>query len=188
MILIVGLGNPGKKFFQTRHNIGFLFLDYLKKFGSFPSWRKSEKLEAKISKGKLFKKDVLLAKPQTFINNSGEAILKIKKFYKLLDENIWVVHDDIGLEVGRIKISKEKGAGGHKGVQSIINSLETKNFVRFRIGIRPRKKIKNLKNFVLEKFTKEERRALNRAKRKFILAIELALKENLEKVMTEINK
>lgn len=188
MIAIIGLGNPGKKFLQTRHNLGFIFLDSLKRLGEFSSWQSLEKFEAKISEGRLFGQKVLLVKPQTFMNNSGKAVLKIKELYNLSDENIWVVHDDIHLELGRIKISRDKSAGGHKGIESIIQSLKTKSFVRFRIGIGPKRKIKDLKKFVLGRFSRKEKEILAQTKKNFFVAIQLALKDNIEKAMTEINK
>jgi len=202
MIIIIGLGNPGRKFFGTRHNLGFAFLNYLKNLGDFDEWQSKDLFRAKIAKGKLFGKAVILAKPQTFMNNSGEAVLKLFKFYKVLPENIWVVHDDIDLDLGKIKIVKGKGSAGHKGVESIIKSLGTKDFVRFRIGIKPLKiserqvvnskrqtvNSKKLEKFVLQKFSKEEKKILANTKKNFGLAIETALKENFQKAMTEFNK
>jgi PTH1 family peptidyl-tRNA hydrolase len=190
MVFIVGLGNPGKIFYGTRHNIGFAYLDRLKKAGNFSKWENEKVFEAKVSKGKLFGKPVFLVKPQTFMNNSGRAVLKLAKFYKALPENIWVVHDDIDLNLGRIKIVKGKSSGGHKGVKSIIKSLKTKDFIRFRIGIgrMQKKKEKRLGKFVLEKFSQNEKKIMRKVFEKLDKAVEIALKEGVQKAMTEFNK
>ncbi len=139
MILIAGLGNPGKKYKKTRHNIGFGVIDELNK--------------------KSFQKDVILFKPQTFMNNSGQAVSK--KMSKLNPEKLIVVHDDIDLPLGTIRISKNKSSAGHKGVQSIIDQLGTQQFTRIRIGIQPSdKKPQNTDKFVLEKFSKQEKKII----------------------------
>jgi len=195
MILIVGLGNPKRRFILTRHNVGFLFIDHLKKLGRFGPWKISKLLEVKFSKGKLFQKTVLLVKPLTFMNSSGRAVLKIARHYKIPKENIWIVHDDIDIEIGRIKISKGKSSGGHKGVESVIESLGSKDFVRFRIGIAPlseseKLKIKNekLEKFVLEKFSKKEIEVLKNVFKVGARAVEVLLKDGVEKAMSEFNK
>ena len=136
MILIVGLGNPGRKYENTRHNIGSRAIAELKVFN----------LE-----------NVILAKPSTFMNESGKAVKKLINNYQLTISNLIVIHDDIDLPLGKIRIVKNRGAAGHKGVESIIRELKTKNFVRFRIGIKNQElRIKNTEGFVLERFNKEE--------------------------------
>lgn len=189
MVLIIGLGNPGKKFLNTRHNIGFQFLDYLHTLGDFSWWEEKKRFKSLVAKGVLFGKPVILVKPQTFMNNSGEAVLKLVKNYKVRISNIWVVHDDIDLPLGSLKIVKNRGAAGHKGVQSIIDNLKTKNFVRFRVGIKPLKKIKiDKKDFVLKNFNSQEKRILENVKENFARACELALQKNIQRAMTEFNK
>jgi len=190
MILLIGLGNPGEKFVNTRHNLGFDFLDYLYKLGNFSPWQEKKRLQSIISRGLLFDKEVVLAKPQTFMNNSGEAVVKLLRFYKLPLSCIWVVHDDIDLLLGSFKIVKNRGAAGHNGVKSIIQSLNNKNFVRFRIGIKPKKFPKNYnrKVFVLEKFTKKEQKVLEKVKKDFAKATKMALQNDIQKAMTEFNK
>lgn len=182
MILIIGLGNPGKKYENTRHNVGFRVIDELEK--------------------RKLPKKVMLLKPLTFMNESGKAVKKI--FLNLKSEilNLFVVHDDIDLPLGKIRISKNRGAGGHKGVESIINELKTKNFVRFRIGIKPvSNKIPGLhpgihlgatpvfstENFVLKKFSKNEEKILKEVIAKTVEAIEFGLKEGIEKAMNKYN-
>lgn len=140
MIVIVGLGNPGKKYEKTRHNIGSRVIDELKSLG----------LE-----------NVVLAKPTTFMNESGKAVKKLITNYKLQTINLWIIHDDIDLPLGEFKISFGRGSAGHKGVQSIINELGTKDFNRIRIGICPKSgKPENVEKFVLQKFSKEEEKIL----------------------------
>lgn len=146
MILIIGLGNPGKKFQKTRHNVGFQVIDKL---------------------AKIKRKGWILAKPQTFMNQSGKAVKKLIKTYcpnqamAKLSELLWVIHDDIDIPLGEFKISFGRGSAGHKGVQSIINELGTKDFWRLRIGISPKSgKPQNVEKFVLQSFTKEEKKIL----------------------------
>jgi len=168
MILIVGLGNPGKKYAKTRHNIGFRVVDELKSLNL---------------------KRVILVKPKTFMNLSGKAVKSLMTKYKVPPLNLWVIHDDIDLPLGKIRISVGRGAAGHKGVESIIKELGTKNFVRFRIGICPKAgKPKNIEKFVLQKFNKEEEKIVKEVIKKTAKAIEFSLKAGLEKAMSKYNK
>lgn len=139
MVLIVGLGNPGRKYKKTRHNIGFKVIDALKR--------------------EIFNKDVVLLKPQTFMNQSGKAVKILTSKYKIPATNMIVVHDDIDLPLGTIRVSKDVSSAGHKGVQSIIDELGTQDFTRVRIGIKPRHKV-DTEKFVLEKFTKQEEKQI----------------------------
>jgi PTH1 family peptidyl-tRNA hydrolase len=140
MILIAGLGNPKKEYERTRHNIGFRVIDELAK--DKPN-------------------DVVLIKPQTFMNNSGEAVNEAVNFYKIKPADLWIVHDDVDLPMGEFKISKNRGSAGHKGVESIIKKLGTKDFNRVRIGICPlRGKPEAVEKFVLQNFTKTEEKTI----------------------------
>lgn len=168
MFLIVGLGNPGKKFEKTRHNTGSRVIDELKSLNL---------------------KNVILAKPTTFMNDSGKAVKKLIKNLKLKIKNLILVHDDLDIPLGKIRIVKNRGAAGHKGVESIIRELKTKDFVRFRIGIRNKELgIRNVDKFVLERFSKEEEENVKKAIKKTTEAIEFSLKEGLEKTMSKYNK
>lgn len=134
MWLIIGLGNPGKTYQNTKHNLGFLIVDKLQKeLGS--AWKKNTKLQSELTSGKIAGGKIILAKPQTYMNLSGQAVQKIAHFYKIKPENILVIHDDFDLELGRFKISIGASAAGHNGVASIIKELKTKDFIRIRIGI-----------------------------------------------------
>lgn len=189
MILIIGLGNPGKKFRNTRHNVGFLVLDQLKRGKNFSRWKQSKKFQAKISQGKIGRQKIILAKPQTFMNSSGKSVKILTAYYKLQTINLIVVHDDLDISLGQIKISKKKGAAGHKGAQSIIDELKTKDFIRFRIGIKNQEsEIKNVKRFVLKKFTKKEKQILQKIKKRACQALKTAIEQGVEAVMTKYNE
>jgi len=192
MILIVGLGNPGKKYEKTRHNLGFTIVESLKlKVESFSDWKYEKKFLTEISQGKISSQRVILTKPQTFMNNSGKSVKKLIKNYKLKIKNLIVIHDDIDLPLDKIRISKGRGSAGHKGVESIIKEIGTKNFVRFRIGIKPQRtenKEQKTEKFVLEKFNKEGEKTVKEVIKKTAKAIEFALKEGVEKTMSKFNK
>ncbi len=188
MILIVGLGNPGKKFEKTRHNIGFRAIDEFSGKNNFPDFKSSKKFLAEISEGQIAGQKVILSKPQTFMNESGKSVKILNTKYKIPDTNLFVVHDDIDLPLGKIRISIGRSSAGHKGVQSIIKELKTKGFVRFRIGIKPQEKERKTERFVLEKFKKDEEKFLKEAIKKTIDAIEMTIMEGVEKAMNEYNK
>lgn len=164
MKLIIGLGNPGEKYQETRHNLGWLAIDDLRKgsWGTFSPWKKTAKVRGEISQSE--DKKLLLLKPDTFVNESGRAAAAALAFYKLPPENLIVVHDDLDLPVGTFKIQTGRGAAGHHGVESIINSLGAKNFTRLRLGIKPlTPAAAGGKDFVLGKFSKEENALLKEA-------------------------
>lgn len=189
MIIIVGLGNPGKKFKETWHNVGFLAVDELSRKNDFPDWQESKNNNCLYTKKEIAGKETELIKPLIFMNNSGSVVRSIAKKHNLRSEDIFVVHDDIDLALGKIRIVKNRGSAGHKGVASIIKELGTKNFVRFRIGIRPLeiKKVKDLKAFVLQKLSKKDKKIFEEVAEKAGNVIEISLLTGLEKAMQEIN-
>jgi len=194
MTIIVGLGNPGKKFQKTRHNIGFRAIEeFAQKNGdtsNFSDFKFSKKFNSLISKGVFNKKKIVLAKPQTFMNESGKAVKKLIFNFQFSIFNLFVVHDDLDLELGKIKIIKNRGAAGHKGVQSIIDQLGTKDFIRFRIGIKPKPYTltsKTLNRFVLQKFNKGEEKIVKKVIKKTVEAIGFSLREGLEEAMNKFN-
>ncbi|OGN01436.1 MAG: aminoacyl-tRNA hydrolase [Candidatus Yanofskybacteria bacterium RIFCSPLOWO2_02_FULL_43_10] len=169
--LIIGLGNPDEEYQNTRHNVGFMFLDYLAKKIDANDFAEDKKHNAMISKSKIEKTSVILAKPLSYVNKSGDVVLKLIKNYKLKIENLVVVHDDLDIEFGSFKNSFEKNSGGHKGVESIIKALKTNKFYRLRIGTSVRALLKAreqsdkkrddfVMDFVLSKFTKMEHEKL----------------------------
>ena len=191
MKIIIGLGNPGRKYKLTRHNLGQSVLSRWQKKLGFPGFKVKKKIGVQLSEGKLGKGKMILALLKTYMNSSGKAVSSLKKYYKSRVNNIIIIHDDIDLPLGKIRISKGKGAAGHKGVQSIIDELGTKNFIRFRIGIKPKGytiSSKNLDKFVLKEFTKKEKEVITEATKQCMVALELTLKEGLEKAMSQFNK
>ena len=166
MKLIVGLGNPGFKYAQTKHNVGFIVLDQALKLNkmSFSEFKLKKKFNALISEGTLDEEKTMLVKPQTYMNKSGESINALINFYKLNPKkDILIIYDDIDLPIGEIRTTG-KSAAGHKGMQSIIDIMGTNEIQRIRIGIRPpaeRPKIPTDK-FVLQNFTKEEKRTVSK--------------------------
>jgi PTH1 family peptidyl-tRNA hydrolase len=189
MILVVGLGNPGQKFEKTRHNLGFWVLDEFVREYNFPGFKFSKKFNSEISEGFLNEEKIILAKPQTFMNNSGKAVKKLIENWKIKSEKLFVIHDDIDLNLGEIKVVKNRGAAGHKGVKSIIDALGTKNFIRVRIGIENQEsRIGNIEKFVLKKFNRDEKKVVDKVIKEAIEAIAMILKDGLEKAMSEHNK
>jgi PTH1 family peptidyl-tRNA hydrolase len=193
----MGLGNPGKKYERNRHNYGFLALDHIHElFKISDEWTLDKKSNALISKGELDGQQVILVKPQTFMNLSGSAVATLANFYKINLEDIWLIHDDFDLPLGVIRISKNSSNGGHKGVKSIIDALGTKDFLRFRLGIHPIgktflsvifKKLTSIEKFVLKNFDKEEIKMAQEAIQRTGQAIKTALKENPEQAMNQFN-
>jgi len=160
MIIVVGLGNPGKKYSNSRHNAGWMVLDTLT--GKI-DWKDNEKAQAFVYATELENKEVELLKPNTFMNNSGIAVAyALKKHPK---SRLIVVHDDKDIPLGEIRVQHDRSAAGHNGVKSIIEHIGTQNFTRVRIGIAPSnpQSIEDTADFVLDKFTKEEKDVLNPA-------------------------
>ena len=193
MILIVGLGNPEKKFEETWHNSGQKVLNFIcqkwQKDYSFSDWEKIKKIENEISKGKIKEELIILAKPLNFMNLSGKSVKKLLFYYKKSVKSLIIIHDDLDLPFGKIKIVKNRGAAGHKGVQSIIFELKSKNFIRFRIGIKPgNQKPKNPEKFVLQKLNKKEYEKIQEVVKITTKALETTIQEGLEKAMNQFNQ
>ena len=151
--VIVGLGNPGEKYEESVHNTGFRVLSKIQKEEGFAEFEKDKGLNALITKGKIGEKEIVLLFPLTFMNNSGRAVKEAFKRFVDSPKKIIIIHDDTDIPLGVLKISLLKGSAGHKGVESIINHLKTKEFIRFRVGVK-RKDEKAL-NLVLKKAAKE---------------------------------
>lgn len=186
--LIVGLGNPGEKFKKTRHNVGFMFLDELRKENDFPDFKIDKKSNSLISESEISNGKIRLVKPQSFMNMSGAVIEKITANYRLQSAKLIVVHDDIDLPLGKIKISKNKNSAGHKGIESIISRLKTKNFTRIRIGIQPEGgKSRQTKGFVVQNFNQKEKKDLKRILKKSLEILTAIIEKGEEKAMNEFN-
>lgn len=183
MIIIVGLGNPGEQFEKTRHNVGFMVVDFFAKKNNFPDFELEKKYDALTSK----KGKVLLAKPQTFMNKSGLAVKQIQHLTPKT-QNLIVIHDDIDLPLGKIKIVKNRGSAGHKGVESIIRAVGNKNLARIRVGTAPLKgKAKSPESFVIKNFTEEDQKIITKTIKKIADALDVYIAEGLEKAMNEYN-
>lgn len=153
MKLIVGLGNPGEKYTRTRHNVGFMVMDAIaSQIGG--NFSHDEKFESQMSEVEIANDKIKLVKPQTFMNESGRAVSKIKSFWKIADEDIIIIHDDVDLEFGKIRIQKGGSSAGHKGVQSIIDAIG-EDFWRVRIGVGKSEEIAT-DAWVLQNFQDEE--------------------------------
>ena len=176
-MLLVGLGNLGEKYRFTRHNIGFMVVDEFARKNGFPEFTLNKKSNSLVSEAMFSGQKTVLAKPQTFMNDSGFAVKSLYTKYKIQDTRyIVVIHDDIDLPLGTIKVSTNRGSAGHKGVESIIDALGTKNFTRIRVGIQPAAvKPENVESFVLEKFAKEEQKTLELAVQNALEALETTL-------------
>lgn len=160
MKLIIGLGNPGGNYANTRHNIGFMALDAIASALKTTDYKLQNSFNAEMSEGLLNGEKVILAKPQTFMNESGSAAKAIIDYYKIPIEHITVIHDDLDIRLGEYKIAQDRSSAGHKGVQSIIDTLGTKDFKRIRIGIGIEDKKIPTEDFVLQNFEKEEMRII----------------------------
>ena len=150
MKLVVGLGNPGRKYKNTKHNVGFMCLDFYAKKNNL-----TFKKENKFSGESLKIGDTVLLKPHTFMNLSGESIHKLMSFYDVQIENVIIVYDDLSLPLGKIRLREKGSPGGHNGIKSIVQHLHTNEFKRIKVGIDSNPLIET-KNYVLSKFSKEE--------------------------------
>ncbi len=190
MKLIVGLGNPGKKYDQAWHNAGFMAIDQIQldQPDEFLKFKNSLKFKAQICEGNNPEEKIILAKPQTFMNRSGQAVKALVKFYKIKPQDLFVIHDDIDLPLGKIRISQNASAAGHKGVQSIIDELGTQEFIRFRLGIKQEQKIQiPAEKYVLQKIDKESKLIIDEVIKKILIALEIALAEGATEAMNEFN-
>ncbi|MEW9122669.1 MAG: aminoacyl-tRNA hydrolase [Thermotaleaceae bacterium] len=185
MHVIVGLGNPGRQYAGTRHNVGFEAIDYLGEKNNILI--NKIKFKSLIGEGFIENQKVLLVKPQTYMNLSGHSLLEIVSFYKLDSEQILVIYDDIDIEVGKLRIRTKGSAGTHNGMRSIIYEIQSHDFPRVRIGIgKPRGG--NLADYVLGRFPKEERELIDIVVKDAAEAVELYLKEGIDRAMNQYNK
>lgn len=161
MKLLIGLGNPGKEYEITRHNIGFMVVDHLQQAWGFSDFKEEKKFFADISEGVFHEEKILLVKPNTYMNLSGKSIIALLNFYKLSSEDMIVIQDDLDIDFGNIRIKTDSSAGGHNGIKSIIQSLGSQVFQRVKIGIsNTRRGRVPAEAFVLEKFSAEEQKSL----------------------------
>ena len=192
MLILVGLGNPGIKYKNNRHNVGQLFIDFIAPL-LHCSIVKKEKMFITMKQSN--NETITLAKPQTFMNNSGVAVRKLIVNCKLKIENLIVIHDDVDLPLGKIKISFGRSSGGHKGVESIIKNIKTKDFARIRIGVSKagvKGKVKKPQgdkflDFIVGKFKPDELKEIKKASKKVTEALDTLIAEGLNKAMSLYN-
>lgn len=185
MYLIAGLGNPSKTYEGTRHNVGFAMIDALA--DAFQIDVTTKKHKAIVGRGVIEGMKVILAKPQTYMNLSGESIREIVDFYKIDPENMIIIYDDISLDVGRLRIRKKGSAGGHNGIKNIIAHLGTDVFPRIKVGVGEKPQGWDLADYVLSKYSKEEQQALREASDNVIGAVKLMVMDNIDAAMNQYN-
>ncbi|MGN0323373.1 MAG: aminoacyl-tRNA hydrolase [Oliverpabstia sp.] len=187
MFLIVGLGNPGKQYENTRHNVGFDAIDVLVDEYRIPSSGKQHK--AMYGKGVIEGQKVILAKPLTYMNLSGEAVRAMVDYYKIDPETeLLVIFDDISLAPGNIRIRKKGSAGGHNGIKSIITHLGTQNFQRIKVGVGEKPKNWDLADYVLGAFSKDDRKLVDEALERTAKAAALIVQGEIDEAMNLYNK
>lgn len=185
MKIIVGLGNPGSEYEKTRHNTGFMVIDKIAE--KYNIEIKKEKSKALIGMGEINGEKVMLVKPQTFMNLSGEAVRGIMDFYKESEDNLLIAFDDIDLELGNIRIKERGSAGTHNGMKSVVQNVGTTNFKRVKVGIGKPKGSMDLVNYVLGRFSDDELKILTESIEKAVEAIEIIVSGNVSKAMNLYN-
>lgn len=184
--MVVGLGNPGKEYNNTRHNAGFMFIDYISKLLNCNIDK--EKFDATLQFCCINNHKVLLLKPQTFMNNSGCSVVKAMNFYKILPRNVIIIYDDISFDVGKIRIRRDGTHGGHNGIKNIIQMCNSESFPRIKIGVgkKPHKNF-DLSNWVLSKFSDEEIDILNSSFKNVFNALKLIIDGDINNAMNNFN-
>ena len=187
MFLIVGLGNPGREYEKTRHNVGFAVIDALAdKYNISVADRKSR---AFCGKGIIGGQKVLLAKPQTYMNLSGESIRSLADYYKIdVETELLVIFDDVSLDVGQIRIRKKGSAGGHNGIKNIIANLGTDTFERIKVGVGEKPRGYDLADYVLGHFTKAEQELMEEGYQNAISAVERIVQGEIDAAMNQFNQ
>lgn len=185
MYYIVGLGNPGIQYENTRHNAGFITIDYLARKYSIDV--RKIKFKSLIGQGVISGHKVMLVKPQTYMNNSGEAIREIYKYFDFDHDKLIVIYDDIDIDFGSIRIRKKGSAGTHNGMKSIIYNLEFDDFPRIKVAVGKKPSYMDLANFVLSGFSKQEVKIIEKEVKLASDAIEMMLEEGIEKTMSMFN-
>ncbi|SDI63317.1 aminoacyl-tRNA hydrolase [Proteiniclasticum ruminis] len=183
MHLIVGLGNPGKEYEKTRHNAGFMVLDALAK--KLNVQFDKNKFRGKVAEGRIGTKKVILLKPETFMNLSGESIVEAADFYKIPNEEILVIFDDVSLDVGKLRLRKKGSAGGHNGIKSTILHLASEDFPRIKVGVGAPKH--DLIHHVLGKFQEEEEEKMEKTISAAVEAVFAILEHGIDSAISEYN-
>ena len=185
MYIIAGLGNPGKEYAGSRHNVGFMTLDELADRYNIDVREKAYK--ALIGKGMIEGNKVILVKPQTYMNLSGESIRSVMDYYKTEPSEFIVIYDDISLDVGQLRIRKKGSAGGHNGIKNIIAHLGTQEFPRIKVGVGDKPPRMDLADYVLSRFSKEDREKMEQAFKDAAEAVEVMIAEGPDAAMNQFN-
>lgn len=188
MKLIIGLGNPGRQYSKTRHNAGFITVSELAKKYGFSEFKKSDKHNAELAEGSIDGEKAIIAKPQTFMNLSGQAVRSIMQFYKIEINDLVIISDDVTLPYGTLRVRDSGSAGGHNGLKSIIKELGTDEFLRIRLGIEPLTPFKGaLEDYVLGQFSDEEKDLMGKNIEKLPELLKILFKKSIEEAMQEFN-
>ena len=191
--IVIGLGNPGTEYEHTRHNAGRNAVNLFAKTNKFPSCKENKKLQALAAENSVENMRILLILPETFMNKSGTTVSALKLPIKAVSEKLIILHDDLDLPLGAIKIVKNRGSAGHKGVESVMRALKTKDFTRIRIGIAKPKDITKsqtkeaVHKIVIGKLSPEEKGLLQKGIRKAAEALSIAIHQGTERAMNECN-
>ena len=186
--LIAGLGNPEIRYFSTRHNIGFKFVESVAKSFDFGGFSFSKKLNSLVAEGKIGESEVVLLKPSTYMNNSGLAIKAAKKKFGIKPEKIIVAHDDMDIAFGSQRIRKNGSSAGHNGIKSIIAELETPDFTRIRLGIGKPEAGINIADYVLSEFSEEELDSIAESREKWAEIAKMLVSGSVEAAMNAFNR
>lgn len=184
MKLIVGLGNPGKEYERTRHNVGFMVLDALADV--FDVSINTQKFNGEYIKFKYKGEDIILLKPLTYMNNSGESVIQIMNFFKIDVEDLIVIYDDMDMPTGKLRLRQSGSAGGHNGMKSIIQHVGTQNFKRIRVGIDKHALIPVV-DYVLGRFSKEQQPLINEGIENATKAIQMIIEKDFVAAMNTYN-
>ncbi|MBQ8459688.1 aminoacyl-tRNA hydrolase [bacterium] len=185
MKLVVGLGNIGEKYFFTRHNVGFMVVDKFVMSQNI-SFKEDKKLKCFITKFKFGDEDLIVIKPTTFMNLSGEAVQLVMNYYKISPDNVLVIYDDLSLELGKMRFRANGSDGGHNGIKSVIKCVGTSDIARLKIGIGPQPPIPS-EVFVLKNFTSEQLDELKSVIKKAVSGIEFYLENGMQKTQNSFN-
>ncbi|MFO7945925.1 MAG: aminoacyl-tRNA hydrolase [Armatimonadota bacterium] len=185
MRCIIGLGNPGLQYAQTRHNIGFWVIDLLAQRHNVPL--RKRKFDSEFARGRIRQHDVILLKPQTMMNRSGQAVDAVARFYDFEPSDLLIVYDDIALDLGVLRLRRGGSAGGHRGMQNIIDRVGTPDIPRLRLGIGAPPERIDARDYVLSHFRAGDREAVENLVAAAADAVELLLCEDMETAMNEIN-
>jgi peptidyl-tRNA hydrolase, PTH1 family len=183
MLVIAGLGNPGKKYSRTRHNIGFMVVDEIARRDSIEF---TDRKEYRIGRGSIEGHSVILIEPLLYMNRSGSAVREMIRKYNTQPHELIVIHDDLDMETGKVRIRKTGSAGGHKGVESIIQNIGSRDFIRVKIGI-GREPVTPVEDYVLSKFTRQEISIIKEAIDRTADAVQSIVADGVDKAMNRFN-